>query len=146
MMKKNGDLILVSFTGKISRDKKGNFQQTHCIFHDITERKQAEDALKESKIFLDNMSDIAYMADDQGNVTWVNSAFERITGLPPEEIMGKPFLPLFIKDDHVSLMDVYKRTLQGESLENTLTFTSGVTCHFTSLPKRNDRGDIVTIK
>jgi len=42
MVKKNGDLILVSFTGKISRDEKGNFQQTHCIFHDITERKQVE--------------------------------------------------------------------------------------------------------
>lgn len=36
MVKKNGDLILVSFTGKISRDEKGNFQQTHCIFHDTT--------------------------------------------------------------------------------------------------------------
>ncbi len=46
MIKKNGDLILVSFTGKISRDKIGNFQQTHCIFHDITEQKKAEGELK----------------------------------------------------------------------------------------------------
>ena len=45
MVKKNGDLILVSFTGKIGRDKNGDFQQTHCIFHDITERKRAEDSL-----------------------------------------------------------------------------------------------------
>ena len=52
-------------------------------------------------------------------------------------------MPLFIKDDHASLIDVYKRTLSGESLESTLTFTSGVTCHFTSLPKRNDRGEII---
>ena len=106
-------------------------------------QRKAEEALKESKMFLDNMSDIAYMADDQGNVTWVNAAIERITGLSAEEIMGKPFLPLFIESDHASLMDVYKRTLLGESLENTLTFTSGVTCHFTSLPKRNDRGEII---
>ncbi len=46
MVKKNGDLILASFTGKISRDGKGNFQQTHCIFHDITAHKQAEGELK----------------------------------------------------------------------------------------------------
>jgi len=110
---------------------------------DISERKRSEEALKESKMFLDNMSDIAYIADAQGNVTWVNSAFARITGIPPEEIIGKPFLPLFIKDDHASLIDVYKKTLLGESLENTLTFTSGVTCHFTSLPKRNDKGEII---
>ena len=110
---------------------------------DISERKRSEEALKESKMFLDNMSDIAYIADAQGNVTWVNSAFARITGIPPEEIIGKPFLPLFIKDDHASLIDVYKKTLLGGSLENTLTFTSGVTCHFTSLPKRNDKGEII---
>jgi PAS domain S-box-containing protein len=45
MVKKNGDPILVSFTGKISRDEKGNFQQTHCIFNDITEHKQVENLL-----------------------------------------------------------------------------------------------------
>ncbi len=49
MVKKNGTLILVSFTGKISRDKKGDFQQTHCIFHDITDRKQMETDLRRSR-------------------------------------------------------------------------------------------------
>jgi PAS domain S-box-containing protein len=47
MVKKNGNLILVSFTGKIGRDKKGGFQQTHCVFHDITERKRTEELLQE---------------------------------------------------------------------------------------------------
>ena len=49
MVKKNGDLILVSFTGKISRSEKGDFQQTHCIFHDITEGKRTAKALLESE-------------------------------------------------------------------------------------------------
>lgn len=43
MLKKDGSYILVSFNGKIARDRHGNFQQTHCIFHDITERKRAEE-------------------------------------------------------------------------------------------------------
>jgi PAS domain S-box-containing protein len=41
MIKKDGASIQVSFDGKIARDQNGNFQQTHCIFHDITDRKQA---------------------------------------------------------------------------------------------------------
>ena len=123
-------------------DSKGQPICLQGFVEDITDRKQAEAALKESKIFLENMTDIAYLADDEGNVLWVNRAAESMTGLPPEDIIGKPFLPLFIDADHASLMDVYKRTLAGASLENTLTFKSGVTCHFTSLPKRNSQGDI----
>ncbi len=44
MQKKDGTKILVSFRGKIAKDKTGQFKQTHCVFHDITdERKNAED-------------------------------------------------------------------------------------------------------
>ncbi|MBI9081700.1 MAG: PAS domain S-box protein [Pseudodesulfovibrio sp.] len=109
---------------------------------EIEEHKKAEEELKGSKMFLDNISDIAYTADDQGNLTWANSASERITGLSLESTIGKPFLPLFIEDDHQSLIDIYTRTLMGESLENTLTFISGITCHFTSLPNRDSKGEI----
>jgi PAS domain S-box-containing protein len=110
---------------------------------DITDRKRIEEALRESKTFLENITDIAYLADDKGNVLWVNQAAERVMGLPPEEIIDKPFLPLFMEMDHASLMDVYNRTLEGESLESTLTFKSGVTCHFSSLPRYNKKREIV---
>lgn len=40
MTKKNGDYILVSFHGKIAKDKNDDFKQTHCIFRDITQEKQ----------------------------------------------------------------------------------------------------------
>jgi len=106
-------------------------------------QRKAEDALKKAELFLENISDIAYRADNQGNLVWVNPAIERITGHSREDHIGKPFIPLFIEADQASLIDVYKRTLMGESLENTLTFTSGATCHFTSLPYHSENGDIV---
>ena len=46
MVKKNGSYILVSFNGKIVRDINGNFQQTHCMFYDITDRKRIEEEQK----------------------------------------------------------------------------------------------------
>jgi len=48
MVKKNGSHILVSFNGRIGHDEKGEFKQTHCILHNITEQRQAEEALSEA--------------------------------------------------------------------------------------------------
>ena len=39
---KGGTPVLVSVNGKIGKDKDGNFQQTHCILYDITERDRAD--------------------------------------------------------------------------------------------------------
>ena len=39
---KEGFPILVSVNGRIGYDKEGNFQQTHCILYDITERDRAD--------------------------------------------------------------------------------------------------------
>jgi len=92
MVKKNGNLILVSFTGKISRDETGNFQQTHCIFHDITERRQAEELLQEREDFLstilDTTADGFYVMDSEGVITDVNEAYCSFSGYAREEILG----------------------------------------------------------
>ncbi len=94
MIKKNGDLILVSFTGKISRDKNGNFQQTHCLFHDITERIQAEEQLRKSEEEFRNLYDeapIGYFEYDlHGNIIRVNHTHLKMLGYTAEEMIGQP--------------------------------------------------------
>lgn len=42
MRKKEGGIIDVTFDGRIVRDEVGKFIQTHCVFTNITARKQAE--------------------------------------------------------------------------------------------------------
>jgi PAS domain S-box-containing protein len=46
MVRKDGSFLSVSFNGKIGTDHEGHFQQTHCIFQDITKRKQAEEKIR----------------------------------------------------------------------------------------------------
>lgn len=113
------------------------------ITRDISEQKETEEEARKAKRFLDNISDLAYEADTMGRVTYVNPAAERLTGISVDELIGSSFQPLFREEDQPSLMEVYRRTLEGEVLENTLTFTNGVTCHFTTLPRYDADGTIM---
>ncbi|MGB2690515.1 MAG: response regulator [Desulfobacterales bacterium] len=84
-------------------------------------KNKMEKALRESekkfKDFLDNLGDAAYEADAFGNITYTNNAAETLTGLPLKKIIGKPFLPLFTEKSQKIAVDVYQRTLNGESPE-----------------------------
>jgi PAS domain S-box-containing protein len=46
MRRRDGACIIVSITGRVAVDDQGRFVQTHCIFQDVTTRKQAEAALR----------------------------------------------------------------------------------------------------
>jgi PAS domain S-box-containing protein len=46
---KDGTRKLMSVSGRITRDSEGQFQRTHCILMDITERKVNEKALQDSE-------------------------------------------------------------------------------------------------
>ncbi len=84
MVKKDGSLILVSFHGKIGKDENGNFQQTHCIFQDITQRKRADVALRESeekyRSMMESMKDPAYICSPDFQVEYANPAMTKRVG------------------------------------------------------------------
>lgn len=46
LLTKSGKVVLVSVQGRIGRDEVGDFKQTHCIFHDITDIRKAEEKNK----------------------------------------------------------------------------------------------------
>lgn len=63
------------------------------LFNDITDRKQAEQALRRSMEFdeavMKNMGEGLYTVDDQGLVTMMNPAAEKLFGWTMEELRGK---------------------------------------------------------
>ncbi len=67
MVKKNGSTILVSFNGRIGKHPNGSFDQTHCILHDITEKKRTEEALTASeekyRSLFENANDTIFIID-----------------------------------------------------------------------------------
>jgi two-component system, cell cycle sensor histidine kinase and response regulator CckA len=88
MARKDGSTILVSADGRIGRDSRGQFKQTHCILHDITERKRAEERLRLLDFAVDHVSEAAFLTDENAQFRFVNEEACRMLGYTGPELLG----------------------------------------------------------
>jgi PAS domain S-box-containing protein len=91
-------------------------------FHDVTERRQAEERIRESEAryrsIFEHANDIIFLLDGDGAFTSLSPSFERITGWKAEEWVGKPFAPIVHADDLAEANAAFMRTLEGESIQS----------------------------
>ena len=88
------------------------------IFRDITERKKAEQEIREGKTFLENViessRDGIAIVDEKGHILSVNTALINRCTFSKEELMGKHIFTLTIEDKDVRAKMLKK---SGEFLE-----------------------------
>ena len=95
---KSGNKIHLVLNAKYLRDDDGHILGARGTAHDITERKRAEEALRQSN---ENLSKIIKTTPDASCITrladgtflQINQAFTDITGYAPEELLGRSSLP-----------------------------------------------------
>jgi hypothetical protein len=94
LKKRDGTPIWGSFTARNVRNARGEAEYVDGIMEDITHRKQAEQALRESErrlsSLIDLMPDTAFVIDGNGVVVAWNRATEVLTGVKAEEMLGNP--------------------------------------------------------
>jgi PAS domain S-box-containing protein len=129
ILHRNGDVRTVLWNSATLYEADGKtVSSTIAQGQDITERKKAEDALRESEQklretgqYLENLITYAnapiVVWDPEFRITRFNRAFERLTGRPADAVIGQPLGILFPDDQRSELMTMIHRTLTGERWE-----------------------------
>jgi len=115
---KEGRLIDVSVTSSPIKDTSGNLVGISKVARDITERKRAEEKLRETNDYLESLFNYAnapiIVWDTQFHITRFNNAFEMLTGRRASDVIGKSLGILFPPDRLESSMNLIRKTLKGE--------------------------------
>jgi len=94
------------------------------VVRDITERRRAERALRESE---EKYRSVVERATDgicvvqNGELKYLNARLAEMAGHKPEELVGRQFLEHLHPDDRASVADRYRRRLAGEEVPSTYT-------------------------
>ncbi len=135
MARKDGSFLLVSFDGRIGRNSQGIFQQTHCIFQDITKRRRAEMALLESEHILNVSQRLTKSGGWQWDVedqtlTWTRETY-RIHDIDPDtsgalrQATVDMSLACYAPEDRPTILAAFQRCAEsGEPYDLEFPFTT----------------------
>ena len=91
MIRKDGSTFPVLVNVTALKDGQGNFVMSRTTIFDNTERKQAEEILRESRAnlqyFFDTASDLIQSMDENGNYRYINAAWSQTLGYSYEEAL-----------------------------------------------------------
>jgi PAS domain S-box-containing protein len=117
---KDGRKVPVSFSSALLRPEHGKAQGVVCVAKNISERKEAEAALRASeesyRDLFDNAQDAIYVHDLKGTYISANRAAEKLSGYTSAEIVGKNIIEFIAPVDVERIRANLGKKLNGGGL------------------------------
>ena len=126
LVRKSGEEFPALFTTHPILDSDGNTVAALSIAIDISERKQAEEALRESeeryRALVENAFAGLVILDTDGNITYESPANERLLGYEAETVDGASILSAIHPEDHPKLAENFARVLNEPDIVVPATY------------------------
>lgn len=99
----DGRTRCVEFDGRISRTPEGHFDRTHCVLRDVTERREAEQAIRRNeakyRFFVETTNEGIWAIDADHKTTFVNARMAAMLGYAEEEMIGRVVEEFMFEED-----------------------------------------------
>jgi len=122
---KSGQLREMAWHNALLYDSEGKVVGTLSSGEDITERRRAEAAIRESelkyRLLVETASEAVFVAQD-GVLKFANPATAKILGRSLEEVSSRPFPEFIHPDDRAMVSERHARRLTGENVETGYAF------------------------
>ena len=126
-VRKGGEVLWATRTATVIGDEAGKPRHFLVMVEDISERKRAEAALRESQrelesahhekqLIMDNSQDVICTISEEGRFVTVSAACEQLWGYTPAELVGRPYIELVHPADREQTEAVAAQLLAGNKV------------------------------
>jgi PAS domain S-box-containing protein len=123
-IRRNGERVWIAWTNKMILDNQGQLVEVLSIGSDITERKRAEEALKEREATLNGIlrtTPIGIGLVYNRALAWANDHLSTITGYSLDDLQGRDSRRLYKSDAEYERVGRVYQTLTATGVESVVT-------------------------